>query len=93
MACLFALFGYGKGGVVMATGTIRSILVGAVAGGVVGYTVWWVGNLPPKPTYREVILAYQQGRADALKLNPVSWDLEQACLGLWAGRLPVDTQK
>lgn len=77
----------------MATGTIRSIVSGAIVGGVVGYTVWWVSNQPPMPTHREIILAYQQGRVDALKLNPVSWDLEQACVGIWAGRLPVDTQK
>jgi hypothetical protein len=77
----------------MATGTIRSILVGALVGGVVGYTVWSVGNLAPKPTYREIIQAYNQGRVDALKLNPVSWDLEQACVNLWAGRLPLDNGK
>jgi hypothetical protein len=77
----------------MATGTIRTLLAGAVMGGAVVMAAWWVDNQPPRPTHREIILAYQQGRVDALKLNPVSWDLEQACVGLWAGRLPVDTQK
>ena len=93
MACLFALPGYGKGGVVMATGTIRTLLAGAALGAAVVTVAWWVSNQPPIPTHREIILAYQQGRIDALKLNPVSWDLEQACVGIWAGRLPVDTQK
>ena len=31
----------------------------------------------------DVIEAYSTGRADALRLNPVSADLEMACLDLW----------
>jgi len=34
----------------------------------------------------ELIEIYKRGRADALKTNPVSFDLEQSCLSLWANR-------
>lgn len=93
MAVVLALPGYGKGGVVMATGTIRTLLAGASLGAAVVTVAWWVSNQPPMPTHREILLAYQQGRVDALKLKPVSWDLEQACVNLWFGRLPVDNEK
>jgi hypothetical protein len=32
----------------------------------------------------ELIAAYNRGRKDALTLSPVSWDLDEACLNLWA---------
>ncbi len=38
------------------------------------------------PKHQEIIEAYNQGRKDALKTNPVSWDLEEACVGLWIGK-------
>ena len=38
------------------------------------------------PGHKEIVAAYSQGRADALKTNPVSWDLEQACVSLWVGK-------
>jgi hypothetical protein len=31
------------------------------------------------------IASYKAGREDALSLNPVSWDLDAACVSLWAG--------
>jgi uncharacterized protein (DUF1501 family) len=34
----------------------------------------------------EIIAAYKQGKKDALKTNPVNWELEQTCLGLWTER-------
>lgn len=34
----------------------------------------------------EIIAAYKEGRKDALKTNTVNWELEQACLSLWAGK-------
>lgn len=81
----------------MATGAIRSAVVGALAGAMSVYAALVMTMKPAPvvdpPTPAEIIQAYNQGRADALKLNPVSWDLEQACVNLWAGRLPVDTQK
>ena len=30
--------------------------------------------------------SYKAGRADALSLNPVSWDLEAACVSLWVNQ-------
>ena len=38
-----------------------------------------VASIIPK----DVIDAYNTGRADALRLNPVSADLEMACLDIW----------
>ena len=34
----------------------------------------------------EIIAAYNQGRDDALKTNPVSWNLDRACLEVWANK-------
>jgi hypothetical protein len=34
----------------------------------------------------ELIEAYNRGRKDALSLKPVSWDLDEACLAIWAGK-------
>jgi hypothetical protein len=97
MAVVLALPGYGKTGVLMVTQTIRSGVVGAMAGAMTVYAalIMTVNPTPiiEPPTPFEIIQAYNQGRIDALKLNPVSWDLEQACANLWANRLPVDTQK
>jgi hypothetical protein len=38
---------------------------------------------------KNIIDAYNQGLKDALRLNPVSWDLEQACLTIWANKQPI----
>lgn len=38
---------------------------------------------------QNIIDAYNQGLKDALRLNPVSWDLEQACLTIWANKQPI----
>lgn len=42
-------------------------------------------NLIPK----DIITAYNQGIKDALRTNPASWELEETCLGLWAGKQQV----
>lgn len=44
------------------------------------------------PKHHEIIEAYNQGRKDALKTNPVSWDLEETCVGLWLGRQDQDAK-
>ena len=36
-----------------------------------------------------IISAYNAGRSDALKTNPVAWDLDAACLEVWANRQPL----
>lgn len=38
----------------------------------------------------ELINVYKRGRADALRTNPVSMELEQACLNIWANKQPVE---
>lgn len=40
----------------------------------------------------ELISIYKRGRADALKTNPVSFDLEQTCLEVWANKQPVEVK-
>ena len=41
----------------------------------------------------ELINIYKRGQADALKTNPVSFELEQTCLEVWANKQPVDSGK
>ena len=41
----------------------------------------------------ELINIYKRGHADALKTNPVSFELEQTCLEVWANKQPVDSGK
>lgn len=40
----------------------------------------------------ELISIYKRGIKDALRTNPVSMDLEQACLEIWANRQPLETK-
>lgn len=59
-------------------------VVGSMLTGLVAVTNLYSNILPT-----DIIKTYNQGRADALKLNPVSWELEQTCLSLWAGSQEV----
>ena len=38
----------------------------------------------------ELISIYKRGIKDALRTNPVSMDLEQACLEIWANKQPME---
>ena len=38
----------------------------------------------------ELISIYKRGVKDALRTNPVSFELEQTCLEVWANKQPVD---
>ena len=40
----------------------------------------------------ELISIYKRGVKDALKTNPVSFELDQTCLEVWASKQPVETQ-
>ena len=51
--------------------------------------------LPPhSETVRadELISIYKRGVKDALKTNPVSFELDQTCLEVWSNKQPVETQ-
>jgi len=56
-----------------------SALMGA---GAAVFIIWWTA-VPMEKTFA---MAYDQGRQDALRMNPVSDDLEFTCAGLWFGR-------
>ncbi len=36
----------------------------------------------------ELLSAYKEGRKDALKTHPASFELEQTCLEIWANKQP-----
>ena len=38
----------------------------------------------------ELISIYKRGVKDALKTNPVNFELEQACIEVWANKQPVE---
>jgi hypothetical protein len=40
----------------------------------------------------ELISIYKRGMKDALKTNPVSFELEQTCLEVWANKQPEDAK-
>ena len=40
----------------------------------------------------ELISIYKRGMKDALRTNPVSFELEQTCLEVWANKQPVEGQ-
>jgi hypothetical protein len=50
------------------------------------------GLMPKKATPTEIIDSYERGRKDALRLKPLSWDLEMACASLWMSKLPTPDQ-
>lgn len=41
----------------------------------------------------ELISIYKRGMKDALKTNPVSFELEQTCLEVWANKQPIEEPK
>ena len=40
----------------------------------------------------ELISIYKRGAKDALSTNPVNFELEQACLEVWANKQPVEVK-
>lgn len=38
------------------------------------------------PDPETIIAAYNRGKEDALRTNPVSWELDKACLTVWGER-------
>jgi hypothetical protein len=37
-------------------------------------------------SFKVHIESYQMGQKHALRLNPVSWELEETCVALWMGK-------
>lgn len=60
-------------------GAVFMLLAAVAASRLFSTQVVEVAAIIPK----DVIDAYNTGRADALRLNPVSADLEMACLDIW----------
>ena len=59
------------------------LLIGFVLGLVV--YAWWYDRMATlRPT--DLVEAYEKGRKDALKINPVSAELDITCAGLWMGQ-------
>ena len=49
---------------------------------------------PELPTIQKtpassIVEAYRMGLTDAVKTNPPSWQLEEACLEVWANKQPT----
>lgn len=63
----------------IAVGAVFMLLTALAASRLFETQVVEVASIIPK----DVIDAYNTGRADALRLNPVSADLEMACLDIW----------
>jgi hypothetical protein len=40
----------------------------------------------------DIIEAYNRGRADALNTQPVSFELEETCLSVWANKQIVEAK-
>lgn len=66
---------------------MRAILIGLISGLVASWVVLKV--IPSEASAEALIVAYDQGKRDALRLNPVSMDLEMTCLNLWANKQPT----
>ena len=49
-----------------------------------------VVNDPEATRADELISIYKRGARDALRTNPVSFELEQTCLEVWANRQPTE---
>ncbi len=70
---------------------MRAILIGLISGLVASWVVLKV--TPSKASAEALIAAYDQGKQDALRTNPVSMDLEMVCLNLWANKQPTQWEQ
>jgi hypothetical protein len=66
---------------------MRAILIGLISGLVASWVVLKV--MPAQTDPEALVRAYDQGKQDALRTNPVSMDLEMVCLNLWANKQPT----
>ena len=70
---------------------MRAILIGLLSGVVASWVVLKV--TPLEASAEALIAAYDRGKRDALRTNPVSMDLEMVCLGLWADKQPIREER
>lgn len=63
-------------------GGVLMLLTSVVVGQLFGTRVANVVPIIPQ----DIINAYNKGRTDALRTNPVSADLEMTCLAIWDGK-------
>ena len=47
---------------------------------------------PEAAKAEELINTYKRGVKDALRTNPVSFELEQTCLEVWANKQPTESK-
>ena len=67
---------------------MRAILIGIISGLVASWAVSYYWSSPAAG--HALIAAYDQGKSDALRIDPVSMDLEMTCLSLWANKQPSE---
>jgi hypothetical protein len=55
-------------------------------GALFGMAITWGFGIFQEDAYKIHIESYQMGMKHALRTNPVSWELEETCLNIWAGK-------
>lgn len=74
---------------------MRAILIGIISGLVASWAVSYYWSSPETvakvaaASAAALVEAYDRGKTDALRTNPISWDLEMTCLNLWANKQPT----
>lgn len=74
---------------------MREILIGLISGLVASWLVFYYWTPPvteaaaASASAAALVTAYDQGKSDALRTNPVSMDLEMVCLNLWSNAQPT----
>jgi hypothetical protein len=59
----------------------------------IGINQMKVPEPPMEMMPKDIIQAYNMGLKDALRTNPVSLELDQTCLNLWANKQPMEMSK
>lgn len=72
---------------------MRTPLLMALSASVASVVSVWITVSVVTPSVTQITSAYELGRKDALRLRPVSWDLEMTCAALWVQKTPVLTNE
>lgn len=59
---------------------------GVFCGAAACLVFFWAKEGQSEEHGKAIISAYNKGKTDALKTDKPSWELEQSCVSLWAGR-------